>query len=187
MGLPRRTATRHNLANDPYGDLNHEGRVVTAEYEDFYLVTVYTPNVKGDLSRLGTRRESWDPAFLAYVKSLKKRKAVVICGDLNVAHGPDDLANPKANEGNAGYTIEERQGFENLLRAGFVDSFRIFKQGNGHYTWWSFRSAARERNVGWRIDYFLVSEDLLPRIVAAEIHADLLGSDHCPVSITLDL
>ena len=186
-GLPARTATRYGLREDPYGDANTEGRVVTAEFEDFYLVTVYTPNVKGDLSRLGMRHDSWDPAFLSYVKSLKKKKPVAICGDLNVAHGPDDLANPKANEGNAGYTEEERHGFEQLLRAGFVDSFRLFTEGNGPYTWWSFRSAARERNVGWRIDYFLVSQDLADKVVAAEIHAGLEGSDHCPVSITLEL
>ena len=186
-GLPTRIVNRHRLAEDEFGNTNDEGRVITAEYEDFYLVTVYTPNAKGDLSRLRHRHEQWDPAFLAHLKRLNKLKPVVVCGDLNVAHTADDLANPKANVGKAGYTNEERLRFEELLAAGFVDSFRLFTQGNGHYTWWSNFSAARERNVGWRIDYFLVSADFSSRVSAAEIHAELMGSDHCPVSLTLDL
>ena len=149
-------------------------------------MTAYTPNAKSDLGRLALRHEQWDPAFNEHVVALKKKKPVAICGDLNVAHQPDDLANPKANRGKAGYTDEERSGFQALLDAGFVDSFRLFTQGNGHYTWWSNFSGARERNVGWRIDYFVVSEDLVPRVLAAEIHADIMGSDHCPVSLTIE-
>ncbi|NNN09243.1 MAG: exodeoxyribonuclease III [Acidimicrobiaceae bacterium] len=187
MGLPPTLVKKYSLGEDIFGNPNDEGRTLTAEYENFFLVTVYTPNAKGDLSRLRQRHEQWDPAFLAYLKKLEKKKPVVVCGDLNVAHTPDDLANPKANVGKAGYTNEERSRFEELLDAGFVDSFRLFTQGNGHYTWWSNFSAARERNVGWRIDYFLVSRDFASRVSAAEIHADLMGSDHCPVSITLDV
>lgn len=186
-GLPSRIENKHRLAEDPFGNTNTEGRVITTEFDDFYLVTCYTPNVKDDLSRLQVRHQQWDPAFLAHVTSLKKKKPVAICGDLNVAHTEDDLARPKENKGKAGFTDEEREGLENLLNAGFVDTFRLFTQGNGHYTWWSFRGGARERNVGWRIDYFLVSDDLAPHVVAAEIHPDILGSDHCPVSITLDM
>jgi exodeoxyribonuclease-3 len=186
-GLPVALVKKYSLADALYGDPNQEGRTLTAEYDDFYLVNVYTPNAKGDLSRLRMRHEQWDPAFLAYLRQLQKKKPVVICGDLNVAHTPDDLANPKANVGKAGYTKEERQRFEEILDGGFVDSFRLFTQGNGHYTWWSNFSAARERNVGWRIDYFLVSSTFAHRVVAAEIHAELMGSDHCPVSLTLDV
>jgi exodeoxyribonuclease-3 len=186
-GLPAALVNKYSLGEDAFGNPNDEGRTLTVEYQDFFLVNVYTPNAKGDLSRLRQRHEQWDPAFLAYLKRLEKKKPVVVCGDLNVAHTPDDLANPKANVGKAGYTNEERLRFEELLAAGFVDSFRLFTQGNGHYTWWSNFSAARERNVGWRIDYFLVSRDLVSRVSAAEIHADLMGSDHCPVSITLDI
>ena len=149
------------------------------------MVTVYTPNAKSDLSRLGLRHQSWDPAFLAHLKALKKKKPVAVCGDLNVAHTEDDLAHPKPNVGKAGFTNEEREGIQAFLDAGFVDSFRMFTEGNGHYTWWSNFSKARDRNVGWRIDYFLVSEDLAPKVKAAEIHAEIMGSDHCPVSITL--
>jgi exodeoxyribonuclease-3 len=185
-GLPKRLVTKYDLSSDGFGNPNTEGRVITAEYEDFYLVTAYTPNAKSDLGRLALRHEQWDPAFNEHVVALKKKKPVVICGDLNVAHQPDDLANPKANRGKAGYTDEERSGFQALLDAGFVDSFRLFTEGNGHYTWWSNFSGARERNVGWRIDYFVVSEDLVPRVLAAEIHADIMGSDHCPVSLTIE-
>ena len=185
-GIPTRTANRFELTDDPFGDPTTEGRVITAEYEDFFLVTVYTPNAKNDLGRLALRHERWDPAFLAYVKNLQKKKPVAICGDLNVAHQPEDIADPKRNKGNAGYTDEERSGFQALIDAGFVDTFRMFTQGNGYYTWWSNFAGSRERNVGWRIDYFLVSERLAPSVLAAEIHADMMGSDHCPVSITLD-
>lgn len=187
IGLPPALAKRHRLAEDAFGDPNTEGRVVTLEFEEFYLVTAYTPNAKGDLSRLALRSTRWDPAFRDHLRALAKKKPVAVCGDLNVAHTDDDLANPKANVGKAGFTGEERRGFQELLDAGFVDTFRMFTQGSGHYTWWSNFSGARARNVGWRIDYFLVSRDLAPRVLAAEIHPEVMGSDHCPVSLTLDL
>lgn len=185
-GLPTRIANKYELADDPYGDSNAEGRVITAEFDNFYLVTVYTPNAKGDLSRLAHRHQKWDPAFLAHVKALQKKKPVAFCGDLNVAHTEDDLANPRENRGKAGFTTEEREGIQKLLDAGFVDTFRLFTDGNGHYTWWSNFSGARARNVGWRIDYFLASKNLVPHITHAEIHDDIMGSDHCPVSLTLN-
>lgn len=163
---------------------DNEGRVVTAEYEDFYLVTVYTPNSQNELRRLDYRQQ-WDRDFLAYVKNLEKAKPVIFCGDLNVAHTEEDLANPKTNRMNAGFTDEERAGFDNILGAGFVDTFRTFTQGKGHYSWWSYRAGARARNVGWRIDYFLVSESLRGAFSEATILPDVLGSDHCPVTLTL--
>jgi len=184
-GLPLKIAKQFGLANDGYGDPNTEGRIVTAEFDDFYLVTVYTPNAKDDLSRVELRHKHWDPAFLTYVKILEQRKPVIFCGDLNVAHTEDDLARPKENVGKKGFTSEEREGFQKFLDAGFMDTFRIFTQGNGHYTWWTHWAKARERNVGWRIDYFLASEALKDKIQNAEIHADVMGSDHCPVSVTL--
>ena len=136
-------------------------------------------------SRLPLRFEHWDPAFLAYCKQLEKKKPVIFCGDLNVAHTELDLANPKPNRGKKGFTEEERKGFQNMLDAGFIDTFRMFTQGNGHYTWWSNFANSRSRNVGWRIDYFLVSEALRKAVKAAEIHADVMGSDDCPISVTL--
>ena len=184
-GLPDDIIATHNVTGDVYGDPNKEGRVQAAEYPDFYVVTVYTPNAKDDLSRIPLRYNAWDPAFLAYCKRLEQTKPVIFCGDLNVAHTEDDLANPKPNRGKKGFTAEEREGFQNFLDAGFVDTFRMFTAGNGHYTWWSHFANARVRNVGWRIDYFLVSETLKDRVTAAHIHADVMGSDHCPVSITL--
>jgi exodeoxyribonuclease-3 len=186
-GLPAELIARYKVIGDAFGDPNVEGRVLTAEFSDFTLVTVYTPNAKEDLARLALRHQQWDPAFLAYAKALEKKKPVVFCGDLNVAHTPDDLANPKSNAGKKGFTDEEREGFQNFLEAGFVDTFRMFHQGNGHYSWWSHFANARARNMGWRIDYFLVSESLRDRVVAAEIHPDIMGSDHCPVSLTLHL
>lgn len=151
------------------------------------MVTVYTPNAKDDLSRIPLRHKHWDPAFLAYCRQLEKSKPVVFCGDLNVAHTEDDLANPKPNRGKKGFTNEERGGFQAFLDAGFIDTLRIFKQGNGFYTWWSHFANARARNVGWRIDYFLVSSIIKDKVKAADIHPKVLGSDHCPVSVTLDL
>ena len=150
------------------------------------MVTVYTPNSKDDLSRLPLRFEHWDPTFLAYCKQLEKKKPVIFCGDLNVAHTELDLANPKPNRGKKGFTEEERKGFQNMLDAGFIDTFRMFTQGNGHYTWWSNFANSRARNVGWRIDYFLVSSKLRDAVESAKIHADVMGSDHCPISITLN-
>jgi exodeoxyribonuclease-3 len=185
--LPEDIIGEFGVQGDLFGDPNAEGRVLTAEYDDFFLVTVYTPNTKDDLGRLELRHAHWDPAFLAYTKALEKTKPVVFCGDLNVAHTPDDLANPKSNKGKKGFTEEERQGFQNFLDAGFVDTFRMFHQGNGFYSWWSHFANARARNVGWRIDYILVSESLRARVVAADIHPGIMGSDHCPVTITLDI
>ena len=172
---------------DAYGDPNAEGRVIAAEFDHFFVVNVYTPNAKPDLSRLKLRHKLWDPAFLAYLKLLEKEKPIIACGDLNVAHTPDDLANPKQNEGEKGFTKEEREGIDKLIKAGFVDTFRLFTQGNGHYSWWSHFAHARERNVGWRIDYFFVSKDLAPVVTRAHIHPQYHGSDHCPVSIDLDI
>jgi exodeoxyribonuclease-3 len=185
-GLPEDIVDEFKVTGDVYGDPNKEGRVVTAEFKHFFVVTVYTPNAKDDLSRVPLRHNHWDPAFLAYCKQLEKKKPVIFCGDLNVAHTPDDLARPQPNEGKKGYTKEEREGFQNFLDAGFVDTFRMFTKGNGHYTWWTHWANARANNVGWRIDYFLASASLKPKIKAAKIHADVMGSDHCPVSITLD-
>jgi exodeoxyribonuclease-3 len=186
-GLTDKVIKRYKVIGDKFGDPNIEGRVLTAEFDAFYLITVYTPNAKEDLARLALRHQQWDPAFLAYAKELEKRKPVVFCGDLNVAHTPDDLANPKSNAGKKGFTDEERLGFQNYLDAGFVDTFRLFHQGNGFYSWWSNFANARARNVGWRIDYFLVSESLRPKVTAADIYMDIMGSDHCPVSVTLDV
>ena len=186
-GFPDSFAKKFTFADELKRDAWNEGRVIAAEYAKFYAVTVYTPNAKDDLSRVKLRHEHWDPAFLAYVKQLEKKKPVIFCGDLNVAHTELDLANPKSNRGKKGFTDEEREGFQNYLDAGFVDTFRIFTQGNGHYSWWSHFANARARNVGWRIDYVLVSGALQKHVKKAEIHADVLGSDHCPVSITLDL
>jgi len=185
-GFPEDIIKEYKVTGDTYGDPNKEGRIIAAEYEHFYIVTVYTPNAKDDLSRIPLRHNHWDPAFLKYCKQLEKKKPVIFCGDLNVAHTEDDLANPKPNRGKKGFTTEERDGFQNFLDAGFVDTLRMFKQGNGYYTWWSHFANSRARNVGWRIDYFLVSEALKDKVKAAEIHADVMGSDHCPISITLD-
>lgn len=186
-GFPEAFARRFEDADTLYGNANDEGRIVTAEFEHFYVVSVYTPNAKDDLSRLALRERHWDPAFLAYCLELQQHKPVVFCGDLNVAHTELDLANPKPNRGKKGFTDEERAGFQHFVDAGFIDTLRLFKQGNGHYSWWSVRSNARERNIGWRIDYALVSPALRPAVVDAAIHADVMGSDHCPVSVTLDL
>lgn len=184
-GLPVDIEKKYGLIADGYGDPNKEGRVVAAEFDKFFVVTVYTPNAKEDLSRVPLRHKQWDPAFLAYCKELEKKKPVIFCGDLNVAHTEDDLARPKENRGKKGFTDEEREGFENFLKAGFVDTFRIFTEGNGHYSWWTHWANARARNVGWRIDYFLVSGSIKDKIKNAKIHADIMGSDHCPVSIEL--
>ena len=162
---------------------DREGRLITVEYEEFFFVTIYTPNAKRDLSRLDYRKQ-WEDDFKDYVVNLSKQKGVVICGDLNVAHNEIDLKNHKSNHKNAGFTKEERSKFTDLLAAGFIDTFRYTNPNlEGAYTWWSYGS--RERNVGWRIDYFLVSEDLVDKIEAVKIYADVLGSDHCPVGLTL--
>jgi exodeoxyribonuclease-3 len=186
-GFPKEFARKFSFADELKRDANGEGRVITAEFDKFFVVTVYTPNAKDDLSRLPLRHKHWDPAFLAYCKQLEKKKPVLFCGDLNVAHTELDLANPKPNRGKKGFTEEEREGFQNFLDAGFVDTFRMFTQGNGHYSWWSNFSNARARNVGWRIDYWLVSEQLRKQVKKAEIHTDVMGSDHCPVSVTVSI
>ncbi len=171
---------------DTYGDANNEGRVSTAEFKNFYVVSVYTPNAKDDLSRLNFKYTVWDPIFLEYVKDLQKIKPVIITGDLNVAHTEIDLANPKTNKGKKGFTNEEREGFENLLKLGFIDTFRSLHKEPNNYTWWSHFARARERNVGWRIDYILISNSLADKLISATIDRDIFGSDHCPVSIELD-
>jgi exodeoxyribonuclease-3 len=185
-GFPESFSRRYQFADELQRDSADEGRVITAEFENFYVVTVYTPNAKDDLSRLPLRYEHWDPAFLAYCKQLEKKKPVIFCGDLNVAHTELDLANPKSNRGKKGFTDEERKGFDNFVAAGFVDTLRLFKQGNGHYTWWSNFAGSRARNIGWRIDYVLVSSALRSAVKSADIYPEVDGSDHCPVSVTLD-
>jgi exodeoxyribonuclease-3 len=162
-----------------------EGRVITLEYPDYYLVTVYTPNAKRGLLRLKYRME-WDLAFFAFLKKLEKKKPVIFCGDLNVAHHEIDLARPGANKRNPGFTDEEREAMHRFVDNGFIDTFREFEQGPDHYTWWSYMNNARENNVGWRIDYFCVSEALRPRLRSAEILPDVYGSDHCPVTLEID-
>jgi exodeoxyribonuclease-3 len=183
LGLPEKIAKKYKIIDDGYGNPNTEGRVIALEYKDFSVVSVYTPNAKDDLSRLALRHKKWDPAFLEYMEELAKSKPVIFCGDLNVAHTPDDLARPKENVGNKGFTDEEREGIQNVIDAGFVDTFRIFTKGNGHYSWWSHFANARARNIGWRIDYIFVSKNLEKKIKKAEILPEVLGSDHCPVSI----
>lgn len=186
-GFPESFSNRFNLVDDATRDSTKEGRLITAEYKKFYLVDVYTPNAKDDLTRLHLRHKHWDPAFLAYLKELEQIKPVVFCGDLNVAHMPEDLANPKQNEGKKGYTKEEREAIDNFIKAGFIDTFRLFTEGNGHYTWWTHWANARARNVGWRIDYFFVSRSLKGKVKNAQIYPQIMGSDHCPVSVTLDI
>lgn len=182
--IPEEFVKAGGLVFDNYGHSNNEGRVIALEFKDFYVVTAYTPNAKDDLTRLPLRQQ-WDRALTAYCLELQKKKPVIYCGDMNVAHTEDDLANPKPNRGKKGFTEEERAGFDNWLAAGFADTFRMFKQGNGYYTWWSHFANARARNVGWRIDYVLVSKNLQDKIKKAEIHSGQMGSDHCPVSIEL--
>ena len=183
--IPAEIAAKHGLVADVYGHSNDEGRVITAEYDDYYVVTAYTPNAKDDLTRIPLRQH-WDLAMIDYCSQLQAKKPVLYSGDMNVAHTELDLANPKGNKGKKGFTAEERAGFDKWLAAGFVDSFRMFTEGNGHYTWWSHFAKSRERNVGWRIDYWLVSDTIKQRVKSASIHADQMGSDHCPVSIEMD-
>lgn len=164
---------------------DQEGRVITAEYPDYYVVTCYTPNSQSELARLSYRME-WEEAFLAYLKKLEEKKPVIFCGDLNVAHKEIDLKNPKTNRNNAGFTDQEREKFTKLLEAGFIDTYRFFyPDKEGIYSWWSYRFKAREKNAGWRIDYFCVSESLKDRLVSADIHTEITGSDHCPVELVI--
>ncbi|MBC2318343.1 exodeoxyribonuclease III [Listeria booriae] len=164
---------------------DQEGRVITLEFPEFYMITVYTPNSQNELKRLDYRM-SWEDAFLNHLKKLDAIKPVVVCGDLNVAHQEIDLKNPKTNRKNAGFSDEERGKFSDLLAAGFTDSFRhLYPELEGAYSWWSYRMNARARNTGWRIDYFVVSNRIAPNIIEAAIHADILGSDHCPVELDI--
>ncbi len=182
--------TRHTPLSVAYGigieEFDHEGRVITLEMERFFLVTVYTPNSQDELKRLDFR-EAWERAFRTYIAELDKQKPVIICGDMNVAHREIDLRHPKSNRRNPGFTDEERAHFSALLEAGFTDTFRHFHPDRENaYTWWSYRARAREKNVGWRIDYFVASERLREHLLSAAIHSEIYGSDHCPVELTLD-
>lgn len=180
--------SRHTPLSVSYGmgidEHDHEGRVITLEMQDFYLVTVYTPNSQDGLRRLDYRM-TWERDFLNYLKSLDQKKPVVVCGDMNVAHEEIDLKNPKTNRKNAGFTDEERECFSRLLSEGFTDTFRELHPEQVTYSWWSYRFHAREKNAGWRIDYFVVSDRLRSRIQSADIHTEILGSDHCPVELVL--
>lgn len=183
--------TRHKPLNVNYGigidEHDHEGRVITLEMDTFFLVTVYTPNSQDELKRLDYRMR-WEDDFLAYLKRLDQQKPVIFCGDLNVAHQEIDLKNPKTNRRNAGFTDEEREKFSTLLGQGFTDTFRHFYPNQeGIYSWWSYRFRAREKNAGWRIDYFVCSNRLVPKLTGAVIHTEIFGSDHCPVELTLDI
>jgi len=183
-GIPEDIKKKYEL-KDEYGDTTKEGRVLTLEFENYFVSTVYTPNAKEDLSRIPMRQQ-WNPAYLEYMKQLESKKPVVFCGDFNVAHTDLDLARPKENKGKKGVTEEERAGFAAMEKAGFVDTLRIFQPDTADlYTWWSHWGNARERNVGWRIDYVMTSEDLVSIVKKANIHPEVLGSDHCPVSVEL--
>jgi exodeoxyribonuclease III len=186
LGMPEDLVKKYKLGEDGYGNPNEEGRIVAIDTGKIYVVSVYTPNSKDDLSRLPLRHKQWDPAFLEYMQRLEEDKPVIFCGDLNVAHSPIDLAHPKNNEGMHGYTLEEREGIDQILKAGFIDTFRtLHKDEPQKYTWWSHWQNARARNVGWRIDYIFMSKSLAKNLKAAEIHPSVMGSDHCPVSIEL--
>ena len=181
--------TRHTPLAVNYGigidEHDHEGRVITLEMPDFYLVTCYTPNSQDGLRRLDYRM-TWERDFLAYIKGLDSKKPVILCGDLNVAHEEIDLKNPKTNRRNAGFTDEERSCMTTLLANGFADTFRTLHPEDPTYSWWSYRFRAREKNAGWRIDYFIVSERLMPSVTAASIHTEVYGSDHCPVELDIE-
>lgn len=182
--------TKHTPVSVHYGidvpELDTEGRVITLEYPEFYLVTCYTPNAQRELARID-HRMLWEDVFRGYLKALDEKKPVILCGDLNVAHNEIDLKNPSANRGNAGFSDQERTAFGKLLEAGFTDSFRyLHPEVTGAYTWWSYMFNARKNNAGWRIDYFVVSDRLKEKIRTAAIHADVMGSDHCPVELELD-
>ncbi|MDE2027825.1 MAG: exodeoxyribonuclease III [Candidatus Omnitrophica bacterium] len=182
--------TRIKPLNHAYGigipRHDEEGRVITLEFNNFFLVNVYVPNAKRDLSRLSYRTKEWDVDFLKYLRTLEKKKAVVFCGDLNVAHQEIDLSNPKANVKNHGFTPQERAGFDKIIEAGFIDTFREFEKAGGQYTWWSRFNNCRQRNIGWRIDYFCISSSLRRKLNKAFILDAVMGSDHCPVGIELN-
>lgn len=174
------------LINNTNSGVNSEGRILTLEFQNFFLVNVYTPNSKPDLSRLKLREKIWDPTFLKHLQQLENIKPVIACGDFNVAHTEIDLARPKQNTKNAGFTIQERQGINNLLQASFLDTFRYLHPHTQRYTWWSYLGNARINNVGWRIDYFFISNSLKTQLKSAEIHENIFGSDHCPISIEME-
>lgn len=187
-GFADSIAEKYDLNSDSYGDPTREGRVISAEFDKFWVVTVYTPNAKSDLSRIELRHKKWDPAFLDHVKELGKSKPVLFCGDLNVAHTELDLANPRANVGKHGFTAEERSGFDNFIKNGFIDTYRAkYPDKSDAYTWWTHWANARARNVGWRIDYWLASKSLERAVKNPQIHTDIMGSDHCPVSIEVQI
>lgn len=182
--------TKRKPLNVSYGlgieEHDKEGRVITLEFDDMYVITVYTPNSQSELARLDYRMK-WEDDFKKYLIDLSKKKSVIVCGDLNVAHKEIDLKNPKTNRKNAGFTDEEREKFSSLLSAGFIDTFRYFNPDvKDIYSWWSYRFSARKKNAGWRIDYFVVSEDMKDRLVSADIHTEILGSDHCPVELIIE-
>lgn len=185
-GFPKDIIETYSVTGDTYGDPNAEGRIIAAEFDDFWVVTCYTPNSKGDLSRLSLRYDSWDRACLAYLQQLEKTKPVLYCGDMNVAHQEIDLANPAPNVGKHGFTNEERERFQDYLDAGYSDTFRAaYPDATEKYTWWTHWANARARNVGWRIDYWLASKDIAAKVKNPAIHSDVMGSDHCPISIEL--
>lgn len=186
LDFPDDLVKKYNLT-DKYGNLNAEGRVLALEFKGFFLVNVYTPNAKPDLSRLKMRHENWDKVFLEYVRKLETVKPVIFCGDLNVAHTPLDLARPDENVGEHGFTNEEREGIDNIINAGYIDTFRMFHKEEKKYTWWSHWGTARARNVGWRIDYFFVSNKLQKFVKKANILNEVVGSDHCPVEIEIKM
>ena len=184
-GLPQDIIS--SVADNGWLDMNTEGRVITLEYDTFFVVTVYTPNSQDGLKRLD-QRMSWDDAFRQYLQRLDTKKPVLVCGDMNVAHKEIDLKNPKSNHRNAGFTDEERAKFTDLLAAGFTDTFRHFYPDQTDiYSWWSYRFHAREKNTGWRIDYWLCSDRLIPNVKSASIHTEIMGSDHCPVEVNVDI
>lgn len=173
------------ITYDADSEHNHEGRIITLEYEDFYFITMYVPNAQDGLRRLDYRME-WERAYLIYIEALDKKKPVIYCGDLNVAHQEIDLKNPKSNRRNAGFTDEERGKFSDLLAAGFKDTFRELHPDEQTFSWWSYRFHAREKNAGWRIDYFIVSDRMMPKVISADIHTEIYGSDHCPVELIIE-
>lgn len=193
--LPHDLEVEFGLHDDKYGNPNTEGRVLAAEFPHFWLATVYTPNSKSDLSRVPLRYDKWDPAFLAYMKRLEAghygtgtAKPMIYCGDFNVAHQEIDLADPKGNVNAHGFTPQERERFGDMVAQGFTDTFRtLYPDTVEMYSWWNQMTRARDRNAGWRIDYFMVSQELMPKVIEAKVHMDVMGSDHCPVSITLEV
>lgn len=187
-GFEEIISEKYHLHDDKYGNPMNEGRIISVELENLWIVCVYVPNSKEDLSRLRLRHNQWDPALLQHIKQLEKTKPVVICGDFNVAHQEIDLANPKPNRGKHGFTDEERAGFENYIKAGLIDGFRQKHPSQTEaYTWWTHWGNSRARNVGWRIDYTLISDKLSKKLISANIHPEVMGSDHCPISIDLDI